>query len=151
MRSLIAVLMTFSVVTAAVAADENGKQTVVELSNEMVECQAYFVVSATCFRDFLDPAAAPGAVRDYMNAADHMGQLALETGNRAGVTADAIRARMNLMTEAMMTSMNKNCANLSILAWQYGRFCKELSTQPEIRLRQITSGHICDAGYRCRE
>jgi hypothetical protein len=50
---------------------------------------------------------------------------------------------------AMMASMNKSCANMSIINEKYGVFCQQLAQSPDVRLKELMAGKRCNGSCRC--
>jgi hypothetical protein len=147
----LATIATASTIPTLAACQQLSREeaaTLTELSSEMTECAAFFVVSSTCFVDHPDPRAAD-LVRDYRQAADRILKLAFETGKPAGLTMEGLASQHRLAGAAMRTSINNSCANISILAEKYGMFCQQLAQNPVVRLNELIAGKRCNGSYRC--
>lgn len=119
-----------------------------QLSSEMSECATYFIVTSQCFADFPDRRAA-GAVANFKQAADNLQAEAFRLGKPGGTTVEAIFARSKMMMERHMASINKNCANVSILQERYTAFCALLTQNPDQRIKELLVGVQCNGSYRC--
>ena len=114
----------------------------------MSECATYFIVTSQCFADFPDRRAA-GAVANFKQAADNLQAEAFRLGKPGGTTVEAIFARSKMMMERHMASINKNCANVSILQERYTAFCALLTQNPDQRIKELLVGVQCNGSYRC--
>jgi hypothetical protein len=77
------------------------KRAVNELSGEMLECSAYFLVSATCLQGSLDP-STPQITKNLNEQGAKFGELAINTGRIVGMTDAAVGARAELIRADMM-------------------------------------------------
>jgi len=148
---VISVVAVFAFATTSVAQNapsDPAASALNELSMELMECSVYFLTVSTCVSQFPDP-RAPDAVRSYRKAADDMGTLAANVGAPVGVSTRALLARQKMVYDDIMASIDKNCVNVSVPMERYNKFCKQLSTNPDIRIKEIASGRICGGSYRC--
>jgi hypothetical protein len=95
MRSMLcAAVLALATTTYAAAAQshqEHMAEAVLETASEMQECTVYFVVSSTCFIE-----QSPTMVKQYRDAADRMGELALKSAKTLGMSTEAFTARHSL-------------------------------------------------------
>ncbi len=129
---LAGVLMALATTTSAAAAQSNQEhmaEAVLETASEMQECTVYFVVSSSCFIE-----QSPTMVKQYRDAADRMGELALESAKTLGMSTEAFIARHSLMGEKMMEDMGKSCINVAVLQRRYAKVCQRLSQSADTRL-----------------
>ena len=119
-----------------------------ELSDEYLECSAYFTVTAYCMSGYPAP-SVPKIVRDYQQAARTTLSLAISTGRVVGVTKASVEARSKPVAAAQMQSVNSNCLNISNLSERYGVFCKQLMQVPDKRIEDLLAGRTCTGLYKC--
>ncbi len=117
-----------------------------EFSSELLECAAYFFVSAQCIENHPDP-RAPKLASDYRSAAEKLTGIAITTGRSVGISDDAFAARTRLTFAQQMKSINNNCINVSVLLDRYSDFCMHLSRTPDQRLDELTAGKFCTGTY----
>jgi hypothetical protein len=116
-----------------------------ELSDEYLECSAYFLVTAYCIGGYPAP-AVPKIIRDYQQAAKKALGLAASTGR---VTEALVEARSKSVAAAQMQSINSNCMNIRDLSERYDAFCKQLTEAPDTRIKELISGRMCTGLYKC--
>jgi hypothetical protein len=115
----------------------------------MLECAAYFLLSAECIESHPDPAASSLAT-DYRKAADNISGLSTEVGRSVGMTNEAATARMMLLTKHLLAEINHNCVNVSVILLRYSEFCKQLNRDPMFRLKELLAGKDCTGSYQCK-
>jgi tetratricopeptide (TPR) repeat protein len=131
--------IAISIASAAIAQDQprdGENRTLNELSWEMLECSTYFLISAQCIESHPDP-SAPRTTSDLRQAAEKIGTLAITTGRAAGVTDEGVAERTKLTFQKLMKSINNNCVNIAVLLDRYNNFCKQLSQEPDKRLKEL--------------
>ena len=139
MLKIAIIAIALSTATAAIAQDqqrEDTKRALNEISGEMTECSAYFLISAQCIESHPDP-RSPRIANDLRQAAKKIETLAITTGRSIGITDEAFAARTKLAFEKLMTSINNNCVNIAVLLDRYNNLCKQLNLDPDSRLKEL--------------
>src|SRR5262245_47784898 len=106
-----------------VALGENQTAALTKLSNEYLECAAYFSVTAYCIGGYPAP-NVPKLVRDNQHLARTALGLAISNAGVAGLTSASAEARSKSVATALMQSINDNCLNIRDLSERYDAFCK---------------------------
>jgi hypothetical protein len=119
-----------------------------ELSGEMAECAVYLLISATCLEGNPDP-RTPQLIKDLNANASKIGGLAISTGRAVGVTIEGQQARMKLMRDEMMKSLNNNCTNIAVLLEKYSNFCQQLIQDADPRFAELLQQKKCTGSYKC--
>ena len=115
-------------IAAASAVTVNGyaydsKLAAVNLSHEMAECAAYYLLYSTAPR--LDKDTSDKLYERYVA----LGEASLALSNK-----DVFTARLELATKTMMREMKSSWSNMSIINNKYGYPCIDLVEDPEARL-----------------
>lgn len=111
--------------------NEEIKQAVGELAGELQQCSVYFLIVSTC----VAPQDAALSL-SYRKAADKIGELAISSGQTAGVSDEAFVAGSQLMSETMMKSLAGSCINSAVLLKKYMNFCQRLNRDADPRLME---------------
>jgi len=127
-----------------------------ELSSEYQECSVYYVVVVSFMQaeakkpqPFAPTEQINAKVAQYMETANKYGKVALEVGEKVGLTNDAFATRQSMLTQKILQLFKGNFSNMGVLASRYEDFCRKLWNEPNLRMQEIQSGHVCDANYKC--
>jgi hypothetical protein len=122
---LAGVVMLDLLVSAPVVADEVAvfKQAANNLSHEFSDGWVYFQISMQCMRNRTDSAET---IAKYETVSDYALAMSQELGKEAGVSENAMLARQTLAAQDMMSAIDRNCSNISVLLLKYASSCKAL-------------------------
>ena len=120
-----------------------------ELSGELLECSAYYLVASGCIEHSTNP-GAPEVARDYKKAAERLSTMGFDLGLSIGKSKEALLALGKLSMNKQMAAIKKNCMNAAVLLERYANFCKQLAEQPESRAKELMEGKFCNGSYRCQ-
>ena len=130
-----------------VTVEENKTAALNELSNEYLECAAYFTVTAHCIAGY--PALrVPKLVRDNRLLAKTALGLAISNSGVRLTNASA-EAGSKSVAPTLMRSIDGNCLNIRDLSERYDAFCKRLMTEPSERLADLLAGRMCTGFFKC--
>ena len=131
-----------------VALQQDKTAALSELSNECLECAAYFTVTAYCIGGYPAP-IVPKLVRDNQHSASTALSLAISNGGVVGLTGASIEAGSKSLVTALMRSINNDCLNIGDLSERYDAFCKRLMQRPDERFAELLTRRICTGLFRC--
>ena len=131
-----------------VALQQDKTAALSELSNECLECAAYFTVTAYCIGGYPAP-IVPKLVRDNQHSAKTALGLAISNGGVAGLTSASVVAGSKTVATALMRSIDDNCLNIGNLSKRYDAFCKRLMQRPDERLTELLTRRICTGLFKC--
>jgi hypothetical protein len=143
--SLAVILMGLTKSVAAQSTDNpNVGRAGNELTGEMLECAVYFNLLSVCI-DGQDPKLQ----KDMENAGEALVGIAIEFGEKFGVTHEGITSSMKLYSERIEESINKNCHNISVAMERYVKFCQGLQQDPKKRFEELLTDNYCNSSYKC--
>jgi hypothetical protein len=122
--------------SAEQASNRDIQSAMSEMSQEYLECAAYYSWSATCLKDDPRPEASPLAA-NMQKVGVVLLARAVQTGKTVGITDEAFAARLKLTTANIASLTHSNCANASVLLVRYAAFCKGLTENGDQRLEEI--------------
>ena len=93
------------------------------LSHDFISCQAFYFYAAEAVKTN-DPSSK--LINNFQESAEVAGQIGFVFGSQAGLSDAALSARFKLEVKNMGNQIDNNFANISILIYQYGDFCKEI-------------------------
>jgi hypothetical protein len=123
MRSaaLILLLMT----NTAFAREINPKLRV-EVADRFAICAAYFQIVAHCITQPGDPEESKPVAENYKKSAE----IFMQTAGSVVLPKTAM-AKFALFGDSMMDEIENSCTNISVLAVQHMKPCKQLQQDPE--------------------
>ena len=142
-------LFAWCFISITASEQSNKANAVNELTEEMLECSVYYVISAQCIEGHPDP-DAPALVKTYKGLANDIAVLAINKGKSVGVSEDAVNARLSLISKNLMGSIANKCVNINVLLEKYDSFCKQLAKNVDARLKELLAGKKCSGIYRCK-
>ena len=100
------------------------------LSFEYTECQHYLIIMSEALKtNNPDPAI----VKNYVENAKLVSDLAFMYGEEAGMSIEAMIARSKLISNKMVKSLDNNFANISVIQIEYSDKCRSMIETPEVR------------------
>lgn len=131
-----------------IAVQENKTAALVELSNEYLECAAYFAVTAYCIGGYPAP-TVPKLVRDNQYLANAALSLAISNGGVVGLSSASVAAGSKSIATAQMRSIDNNCLKIGVLSERYDIFCKHLISRTDERIAELLARRICTGFFKC--
>jgi len=119
-----------------------------ELSREMLECAAFFMLRAQCLKSGSAP-AANGAVAESVTASGELRDFAIEASRAMGMTDADLAARQKSEADAMRKTVGADCTNIGVTVERYAAFCGQVRQDKDQRLRELIAGETCTHAYRC--
>jgi hypothetical protein len=136
---LVVVGLASSTAMAQPACGYGIDQTVTSLS----ECAIYERTRVSC-AVALSPSENDAWIGPSRKLSRAMGDLMLRIARIAEIPTDDVVERMQAASEKMLTAMNGNCANFSVLRRKYEEFCAKLIDNPSQLLVNARNCMISD-------
>src|SRR5215831_17558329 len=137
--SLVAMCLASSTAVAQPACVYGIDQTVTGLS----ECATYERTRISCALS-LSPSDNDVWIEPSRKLSRAMGELMLRIARIAEISNDDVVERMQAASEKMLTTMNGNCANFSVLRRKYEEFCAKLIDNPSQLLANARNCMVSD-------
>ncbi|MCJ2127345.1 hypothetical protein [Methylobacterium sp. E-045] len=103
-------------------------------AHEHATCAAYMIVASKCFQTDKDP-----TLRERLAT---VGSAAITRGQewtaRAKLKPETFVARIQIDTQQMVTKLESNCSNISLLLAEHAAPCKLLIDDPDKRIETLT-------------
>lgn len=127
MKAIGAIAAACAILAASAATafdDDDMRQVVGEVGEELQACSVYFTIVSTCVAD-----EEPNVTKAYGDAATRLGIMAIRSMRAAGVSDGAYIAGQADLAKAMMGAMNGNCVNIAVLIHKYLDFCQAIASK----------------------
>jgi hypothetical protein len=140
MRRVMILAIHLCVAASGAAAQADPDKEMRALNNfvhQHIECAAFYVIGSQCLATRPDSAELSKNLRQSYEAALRRG---IEYGNAIKLAQKTHEARLEMAMTKMMSDMEKNCINVSVILNSHALVCKRLMDEPMEALERIRAG-----------
>jgi hypothetical protein len=130
--SIILLIALVSPAFAQSASADKQREALSNLQMEYTVCIAYYNTLKNCSPKEMEEEVG----KQIAPTIEELSRTAYEIGHVAGITGEAMLARMKMAYEDQSKRMNKTCVNFSLLYQDHAMRCKQVAENPDFVLKE---------------